>query len=275
MAAQPTIAFTFHKVREQCEQGNPDAWRAFLGFYTPLGMHLLKMYLPGDAPEPGRVWEQTLAALAENDFQRLRATEKQSEREFLTDVRALLLDRALQASPPAAAAPAVILDLESLGKLLEGLPLLHQEMLFLKLAGYTDASIEKMLRMAPRVAQAAFARLESDYAAALKIESDRCLWPRPWLALLQDARTQKQESCPPLHQFLRIHDGQVSWYDKEPIEKHVSGCRRCLELWTALREVTYWRKAAPAVPAEQEEVYLRVLPLAAPPKKSLFKRMFG
>jgi hypothetical protein len=277
MATRPTVAFTFHKVREQCEQGSPDAWRAFLNFYTALGMHLLKMYLPGDGPEPERVWEQTLAALAENDFQRFRATEKKSEREFLVDVRALLLEQSLLALQPASATAAprpAALDLESLGKLLEGLPLLHQEMLFLKLAGYTDASIERMLRMAPRVAQAAFARLETDYADALKIESDRCLWPRQWLALLQDARAKKQEACPPLHQFLRIHDGQVTWYDKEPIEKHVAGCRRCLEAWTALREVNYWRKAAPAVPAGQIEAYLSVLPLA-PPKKSLFQRMFG
>ena len=103
--------------------------------------------------------------------------------------------RALRAARRVAArGDAQHLDLESLGKLLEGLPLLHQEMLFLKLAGYTDASIERMLRMAPRVAQAAFARLETDYADALKIESDRCLWPRPWLALLQAcARAQSRK----------------------------------------------------------------------------------
>jgi hypothetical protein len=266
-------AFTFHKLREQCEQGSPDAWRAFLNFYTPLGMHLLRMYSPADGPEPGGVWKRTLSALSENEFQQFRATEKQSEREFLSDVRALLLDQALLASPPASKAAA--LDLESLGKLLEGLPLLHQEMLFLKLAGYTDGSIQRMLRMAPRVAQPAFARLEPDYAGALKAESDRCLWPRPWLALLHEARAQKQEACPQLYQFLRIHDGQVSWYDKEPVEKHVAACRRCLEVWAGLREVAYWRQAAAAIQAEQMERYLSALPLAVPAKKSLFQRMFG
>jgi len=109
----------------------------------------------------------------------------------------------------------------------------------------------------------------------LKIESDRCPWPRPWLALLQAARAAKQEACPHVHQFLRIHDGQVSWYDKEPVEKHVSGCRHCLEAWTALREVGYWRKAAPAITATQIEGYLSALPLPAAPKKSFFQRMFG
>jgi len=281
MAAQPTVDFTFHKIREQCEQGKAEAWRAFLGFYTPLNLHLLKMYLPDDGPEPGWVWEQTLAALAENDFQRFRATDRQSEREFLANVRALLLDQAVQAVAASAAAgtsqtaAAAALDLEALGKLLEGLPLLHQEMLFFKLAGYTDAAIEKMMRMAPKVAQAAFARLEPDYAAALTLAGDRCPWPRPWLALLQAARATKQEACPHVHQFLRIHDGQVSWYDKEPVEKHVSGCRHCLEAWTALREVGYWRKAAPAITAAQIEGYLSALPLQAAPKKSFLQRMFG
>ena len=282
MAAQPTVVFTFHKIREQCEQGKAEAWRAFLDFYTPLSLHLLKMYLPGDGPEPGRVWEQTLAALAENDFQRFRATSRQSEREFLADVRALSLDQAVQAVAESATAgasqstsAAAPLDLELLGKLLENLPLLHQEMLFFKLAGYTDGSIEKIMRMAPRVAQAAFARLEPDYSAALKSESDRCPWPRPWLALLQESRAKKQEACPHVHQFLRIHDGQVSWYDKEPVEKHVAGCRHCLEAWTALREVAHWRKAAPAITGAQIEAYLSALPLPAAPKKSFFQRLFG
>jgi hypothetical protein len=147
-------------------------------------------------------------------------------------------------------------------------------MLYLKLAGYTDATIERILRMAPRVAQAAFARLEPDYAAALTLEEDRCLWPRAWLALTHETRANKKEECPHVHQFLRIHDGQVSWYDKEPVEKHVAACRHCLEAWTALREVGYWRQAAPAVSAEQIDEFLSVLPLHAAPKRSFLRRVF-
>jgi hypothetical protein len=280
MAAQPTTVFTFHKVRERCEQADAEAWRAFLELYTPLGLHLLKMHLPEQETAAERLWKQALGALAADGFERFRATPRQSEREFLADVRSVLLERAAQenaagaAEAPQPGSATNLLNLETFGKLLEGLPLLHQEMLFFKLAGYTDASIERMMRMAPRVAQAAFGRLEADYAEALKIERDRCLWPRPWLALLQDARAQKQEACPQVHQFLRIQDGQVSWYDKEPVEKHVSGCRHCLEAWAALREVGYWRQAAPPVTAQQIESCLSGLPVAPATKKSFFKRMF-
>lgn len=278
------VLYTFHKVRERCEQPNAEAWRAFLNFYSPLGLHLLGIYAP-DPAEARRVWEKTLRALAENNFERFRGASRQTEREFLADVRALLLDTVTGEAPggTADAAEAVapetagerLLDPEKLGKLLEGLPLLHQEMLFFRLGGYTDATIEEMLRFAPGVAEKAFARLGPDLSAAQNLEKDRCLWPADWLDILRHARGGKKENCPQLHQFLRVQDGQVSWYDKEPVEKHVSGCLYCLERWTALREVGHWRRAAPAVPPEQIEEFLRVLPVGPEPKKSLLRRIFS
>ena len=277
------VLYTFHKVREQCEQPNAEAWRAFLNFYSPLGLHLLGIYAPDVAAAPG-VWKKTLGALAENNFERFRGTARQSEREFLADVRALLLDTVTgeppEGTPNGADAPAPedaaerFLDPEKLGKLLEGLPLLHQEMLFFRLAGYTDASIEKMLRFAPRVAEKAFERLAPDFPAAQNLQSDRCLWPAEWLGILRDARSGKKANCPQLHQFLRVQDGQVSWYDKEPLEKHVSGCLYCLERWTALREVGHWRRVAPAVSPAQIEEFLHAVPVTPEPKKSLLRRMF-
>ena len=50
-------------------------------------------------------------------------------------------------------------ETEKISQLLADLPLLHKEMLFFKLAGYTDATIERILRMSPRVAEKAFQRL--------------------------------------------------------------------------------------------------------------------
>src|SRR6202035_2290618 len=280
---QPAV-FTFHKIREQGEQGEAGAWRAFLEFYSPLYLHLVLLYaLEGE--QGSGIWEKTLGALAEGNFARFRATSRQSEREFLSDVRALLLDIAgherpaggrgaapdADAAPVSPDAPAVNPDaaadnadsapvnfeklgleklgfargLEKLWKIVAELPLLHQEMLFFKLAGYTDATLELVLRVAPRVAQASFERLSPDFAAARTLTSDRCPWPLEWLATLHAARAMKTDKCPELHQFLRIQDGQVSWYDKEPVEKHVASCLHCLEAWTALREVGYWRGAAP------------------------------
>ena len=94
---QPAV-FTFHKIREQGERGEPGAWRAFLEFYSPLYLHLGSLYAPAGEQASG-VWEKTLGGLAEDNFARFRATSRQSEREFLSDVRALFLDQAAHEGP--------------------------------------------------------------------------------------------------------------------------------------------------------------------------------
>jgi hypothetical protein len=277
VADKQPAGFTFHKIREQAEQGNTAACRAFLDFYSPLYLHLLALYAPVVESAPV-VWEKTLAMLFQNDFERFRATSRQSEREFLADVRVPLFDNvALEAPGEVAHTPeeSSAISLKKLGELVADLPLLHQEILFFKLAGYTDATLELLMRVAPRVAQTSFERLEPDYAAARTLDHDRCLWPAAWIEILRQARAAKTDKCPELHQFLRIQDGQVSWYDKEPIEGHVASCLHCLEAWTALREVGYWRRAAPRVPPALAEQFLRVLPIESAPEKSLLRRLFG
>lgn len=268
--------FTFHRIRELAEQQDRDAWRAFLLCYSPLYLHLLAIYLP-EANAAPRVWEKSVALLTNNNFEHFRATSRQSEREFLSDVRDLVVDAALETSPETEGnspeTPA--LDLERVAKVVTDLPLLHQEILFFKLAGYTDATLELMMRVAPRVADASVERLAPDYGAAQKPDRDRCLWPANWLQMLSAARQAKTEKCPTLHQFLRIQDGQVSWYDKEPVETHVANCLHCLAAWTGLREVAYWRRRAPTVPQELLEGFLRVVPVSATQKKSLLQRVLG
>jgi hypothetical protein len=273
---QPAL-FTFHKIREQCEQGGADQWRAFLEFYAPLLLHLLEIYGPSNRESAPIILKRTLLELVASDFERFRSTSRQSEREFLADIRALLLDLALEsfAAQEADNSPTGVLDLNKVRGILENLPLLHQQMLFFKLAGYTDATLERMLRIAPRVAEKAFERLQ-DYAAIQRLDKDRCPWPADWLLILRLAHAAKTENCPPLHQLVRIQDGQVSWYDKEPVEKHAAGCAHCLESWVALCEVGYWRRAAAPVPAAQIEDFLRAIPLERPlaAKKSLLQRLF-
>src|SRR5277367_4050389 len=106
MPDKQPVLFTFHKIREQCEQGDGDSWRAFLNFYGPLWLGLLTLYLPGDAETHPRVLEKLLTKLSANDFEGFRATARQSEREFLTDVRAMLLDIAEGFAAPIATTPA-------------------------------------------------------------------------------------------------------------------------------------------------------------------------
>jgi hypothetical protein len=270
------VLYTFHKIREQSEQGNADAWRTLLDFYAPTFWRLLEVHAAIPSRDVLPLVKKMLAELSANAFERLRATSRKSEREFLGDLRALLLEVALDSGafknsqPDAESA----FTTEKIGKLLEGLPLLHKEMLFFRLAGYTENTIERLMRMSPRMAEKAFERLSGEYAAARQAERDRCLWPGAWLALLKEARGSKTENCTPGHEIVRIHDGQVSWYDKEPVEKHVSACLHCLDEWTAIREVGYWRTAAEPLSASQIGQLLEATPVEKPlAKKSFFARL--
>ena len=269
---------TFHKTLAGCEAGNPESWRAFLGDYTPVVFQLVDVYLPLLREGRARLGEETLLALAANDFERLRSFDHQAEREFLADLRSFLLERGATKLEPAediTRAPKPAPD--TVDALLQGLPLIHQEILFLKLAGYSDGTLEKMLRITPAIAQRGLERLQADYSAVLKKDRDACLWPAAWLELLAHARSAKSADCPPLRHFVRILDGQTSWYEKEPIEKHVGLCLHCLERWAALRELIYWRRGVERLPETEVNALVSRLSLRAQAKKEkpFLKRVWG
>ena len=258
--------------------GNPESWRAFVGDYTPLVYQFVDVYLPPLREGRARLWEEMLLALAANNFARLRSFDHQAEREFLTDLRSLLLERGAKKLEPAedfTRAPRPAPD--TVDALLKGLPLIHQELLFLKLAGYSDGTLERMLRITPAIAQSALERVQADYSAILEKDRDACLWPAAWLELLARAWSASSADCPPLRQFVRILDGQTSWYEKEPVEKHVGLCLHCLERWTTLRELIYWRHGATPLPEAEVKALVSSLSLQAEPKKenSFLKRVFG
>lgn len=266
---------TFHKIVAGCEAGEADAWRAFLRDYTPIVSEWAHVYLPGLASEDAG-WKDTLATLTTSGFAALRAFDHQSEREFLVGLRTFYLGRSASALDPAADAqgsPSSSL----LAETLEGVPLVHQEVLFLKLAGYSNATLEKMFRLTPAVAKSSLSRLEARWPAALDNTSGHGLYPSAWIELLREAGETKSDACPPLHLFVRIQDGQIGWNEKDPAEKHIAGCLHCLDRWTALREIAYWRREAKPVPAAQVEALLAGLPVRESGKKPkpLVKRLFG
>lgn len=268
-----------------CEQGRRDDWRSFIAAYTPVAFGLLDVYfgraLPGAEREA--LWKEILSSLAVRHAEVLRGFEHQAEREFLSDFRIYFLQRArLRLEPPAGETVPASLAPESVRVLLEGLPLLHQEIVFFKLTGYSDATIESLLRISPVVAKQGVERLRADCGAALQRERDEGIWPGAWLDVLQYAWSGKTEACAPLRQFIRIHDGQTSWADKEPVEQHVARCLHCLERWTALREIEHLRNRASPSARTDDEALLSGLPLSDGDNKpgkaryrSFMRRMFG
>ena len=270
---------TFHKTLAGCEEGSREAWQGFVATYAPVMLRLLGVYAPDcDEECKKQVWQESLRLLCADNFQRLRTFDHQSEREFMVDLRAFLLETSANQFDPVADnrdPPQPTLD--TVKGLLKGLPLNHQLVLFLKLAGYSDSTLEGILRITPTVAQSGLERLQLKYATILKREQDGGLWPAAWMSLLRHAWTDRTDFCPPLRQFVRILDGQTGWNEKESVEKHAVECLRCLERWAALREVIHWLREATPLPADLVEVFLPGLPVKVDPRArtSLLKRMFG
>lgn len=206
---------TFHKILAGCEAGDQDAWRSFLAEYTPIVYQLAGVSFVWGPEKRQEFWREALKTLSAGNGERLRAFSHHSEREFLVDLRATLLELAIHQVDPSQDAkhpPGPTLD--TLGAILKGLPLVHQEMVFLALAGYSQATLEKMLGITPSVAQSGFERLGADYAPLLERSEDRCLWPAAWLEITRAARAAKSQDCTPLRPLIRILDGQASWNDR-------------------------------------------------------------
>jgi len=268
---------TFHRILPGCEEGDPEAWRAFLTVYTPMALQFFGIYSPWapDAHLDG--WRDALRALSTDQCAALRSFPHQSEREFLVELRAFLqnwIHPQIESSQDAVDPPAP--TIQTLRALLSGLPLLHQEIAFLTLAGYSRATLEKILRITPAVAGEGLGRLRASYAGILERGEDQCLWPWGWLGVCAAARADEKKDCTPLRQLIRILDGQASWYDKTPAEEHRTKCLHCLELWTSLLEVVAWDRARQPWPEDKIEPLMVDIPIMPDTtQKSLLDRLFG
>ena len=268
---------TIHKTLAGCEEGSRAAWQGFVTTYTPAIFRILAVYAPACGEECQRqLWQESLRVLSADNFQLLRTLDHQSEREFVVGLRAFVVETASNQLDPAADSKEVAGPTpDAVKSLFRGLPLIHQVVMFLKLAGYSDRTLERMLRIPPTVTRKSLERLQENYSMVLNREREAGLWPAAWMNLLRHAWAGKTDACAPLRQFVRILDGQTGWNEKESAEKHVVECLHCLERWTALREVAYWLREATALPVEEVDAFISELPIKADAKKPSLKRMFG
>ena len=271
--------FTFHRILTGCERGDRNAWQAFLSGYTPIILNLISTYFPKWSGETKMGhWQDTLDRLKANDCERLRALDHQAEREFLIDLRSVSFELAAakldRADDVSASSPPTF---EAIVALFNNLPLSHQEIIILKLSGYSDPTIEQMLLLPSSAIQKALLPIAAHYAVALGRSVDACLWPAAWQEILAEARKARKPECPQPRIFVRILEGHISWYEKTPAEEHMARCLHCLEYWVALREVNFLRRELqPHSPIEIETLLGHVCPGAlAVTERSWVQRIFS
>ncbi len=259
----PTRYLTFQTVLPGCENGDADCWRFFLTTYTPIASRLLAAYVP-ELSEEARtaLWRDALQALAADDFKRLREFDHQAEREFLVDLKSFVLElAAIRLGEPGGESR---LSSESVRGRLDGRPIAHQEILLLKLGGYSESDIEKVLVIPATLVASALAPAAG--AAPLGGSAVPAAGARAWLGFLHEIHAARTPDCPDRRIFVRILDGQISWYDKTPAETHMAKCLHCLDFWASLREADSFRRQTAPIPESQVAGFLPALALAAAPE---------
>ncbi|MBI4164774.1 MAG: hypothetical protein HY508_03450 [Acidobacteria bacterium] len=255
----PSRNLTFQTFLPGCEKGEADSWRAFLTNYNPIVFRLLDVYAPQMGEEAGKsLWRDALQALSAENFHRLRGFDHQAEREFLIDLKGFVLDLALQRFGGAPGDASQIID--HVRSRIEGRPMAHQEIILLNLGGYSPEALEKVLVLPPTLVAKALESSVGAEPAPSGLGSARSAIT--WLEFLHEVHAERTPDCPPRRIFVRILDGQVSWYDKTPAEKHMTRCLHCLEVWASLREVDSLRRETAPLPDDELSEYLSALPIA-------------
>ena len=254
----PSRNLTFQTFLPGCEKGERDSWGAFLANYTPIIFRLLEVYAPQlAAGAKESFWQDVLKALAADDFKRLREFDHQAEREFLIDLKSFALDSASQRLGKATGE--VRQSIESVSSRLKGRPIAHQEIVLLNWGGYTPEALEKVLSVPGTLVSKAL-----ETPAGSEPTSSGATSPQvgaAWLEFLREVRAARTPDCPPRRLWVRILDGQISWYDKTPAENHMAGCLHCLETWASLREADYLRRTTPPLPEREIAAYWAALPV--------------
>jgi hypothetical protein len=156
----------------------------------------------------------------------------------------------------------------------KGLPIAHQEIVLLNWGGYSPEAVEKVLSIPGTLVSKALETPAGSKPAPGGGGSPQAV--AAWLDFLGEVRAARTPDCPPRRLWVRILDGQISWYDKTPAENHMAGCVHCLETWASLREADYLRRTTPPLPEREIAPYWAALPVVhASLRGSWVGRLFG
>ena len=265
----------FHRIMAGCREGDFSAWEGLVAAYTPLAGRIIRHYLTPDREAAEAFWSQVLQALAAEKAADLERLASQSEREFWVDLREYIFRKGkeiLPAAGPEAGDSSLTADL--VREVLQELPLLQRELVFLRLAGYSDRTLERLLRINPAVASGGMEKLARRIPGVLAPEGDQMSRPAAWNQLWVEIQGMRRENCLPVRTFARCFDGQISWSDKESMERHLAECLYCFERYLAMKEIMYYLRELPPAPQEEVRRFMDGLPFQAPPRKqSLWSRV--
>lgn len=223
--------FSFHKMQEACRADEPAAWLHFIRSYAPLAKQLLRHYFPEQeqrallaavfraARDQGRAWQGFAGA---------------GEKEFVLHFRNFVL---AQGRAARGGSPETPVTPEAFWKVLQEFPPLQRELLALAFHRYAPEELSALLKFETESAAAVVAQ------AREKLGAERGTALAPGLdhdALFVALEKQRTELCVPDRVYARLVDGQVTWREREEIDRHLENCLYCLNRFAEFREAAHF-----------------------------------
>jgi hypothetical protein len=266
--------FSFHRMQQGCRADEPAAWLHFLKNYAPLAKQLLRHYFS----------EQEQRGLLARVFREARADEAPlwrsfagaGEKEFALHFRAFLLNQGRAARR---ASPETPLTVDNFWAVLQEFPPLQRELLMLAFHRYSPEELSAFLKFEPETIVAAVGQAQEKLAARLGAAVGGDLVQGDHDALFAAVEKQRGEACLPDKTHVRFVDGQLTWREREEVERHLESCFYCLNRFAEFREATHFFHVLP--PADEavvaELAVAMGLPAREPPKKepSWWERLLG
>jgi len=266
--------FSFHRMQEGCRADVLAVWLHFIKNYTPLAKQLLRHYFP----------EQEQRGLLARVFREARADEARlwrsfagaGEKEFVLHFRYFVL---AQGRAVRGGSPETPLTPENFWAVLQEFPSLQREMLALTFHRYSPEELSVFLKFEPETIVAVVAQAREKLEAALGPAAGGDFERRDHDALFAAVEKQRGEACVLDKAYVRFVDGQLTWREREEVERHLESCFYCLNRFAEFREAAHFFHVLP--PADEAVVAELAaalgLPVQAPPKKKppWWQRLLG
>jgi len=247
------MVYTCYEMVRDCRANLPEGWTHFIANYVPVISKLLAHYATNDR----MLLERVLLAMHDPQSSMFQSLEPAPERWLVAQLRQEVV------AELEAPAPAIVVELESVGEALAPLTLLEKQAAWLETMRYSPAAAGPMLRVAAATVEKVRAR------AAELVRGKVDQWNRSVLvdngiALGRAAAAATTKDCLGAKTFLDVLDGRMNWRGREELENHVNGCWHCIDHFCRMVEVIeVLRGVEPLADAEAAE-FRKLLGIASP-----------
>ena len=254
----------------QCLEGQPSGWKQFVSEYLPFAAAVLDRHFPRLAARRSELLREVLLRGRDENARFFRDYSGHNDREFLVHLHEHVLGVGDEQEGPAPA-PEIPLAWDVFDRSLTGLSALERQIAWMFVLSPTNDDTDQILHLDRKAVAALLARAQE----ALRAACDR--WNPEMLAqnrhmLAQEARARRTTECPVPKVFLRALDGQITWRDREELDRHLAGCWHCVHQFCRFREILFLSRRVHPLPEPETEAYLKVLGIETRPP-SRWKRL--